>query len=265
MNPDSTTVARIPEFSIRRIVGVGLGIAVHGVFAVMVWHLYWFLKGGHIGTRSTGLWLDAGLALQFVVVHSLLLYPAVRERLAAWIPPAFYGLFYCLVTTIGLSLAIGCWQTTSVVLWKVEGLGRQLIDFGFMGSWVALFYSFYLNGIGYQTGLTPWWHWLRRQPVPPRPFRPRGVFRVMRHPAYLSFLGLIWFTPVMTTDRAVLTAIWTIYVFAGSWLKDLRLLRYIGDPYREYMTQVPGYPGMPFGPLAKVRPFTIDQTEPTAD
>jgi protein-S-isoprenylcysteine O-methyltransferase Ste14 len=78
-----------------------------------------------------------------------------------------------------------------------------------------------------------------------------GVFRWLRHPVYLSFLGLIWFTPRMTFDHAVLTTVWTVYVFIGSWLKDRRLAYYIGDEYREYASRVPGYPGMIAGPLAR--------------
>jgi len=45
---------------------------------------------------------------------------------------------------------------------------------------------------------------------------PRGVYRVLRHPIYLSFLGLVWLTPAMTPDRALLTAVWTVYIFVGS-------------------------------------------------
>jgi hypothetical protein len=68
---------------------------------------------------------------------------------------------------------------------------------------------------------------------------------------YLSFLGLIWFTPRMTLDHALLTAIWTAYVFVGSVLKDRRLEFYLQDEYRQYAARVPGYPGMFLGPLAR--------------
>jgi protein-S-isoprenylcysteine O-methyltransferase Ste14 len=121
----------------------------------------------------------------------------------------------------------------------------------FYASWVGLFYSLSLTGLGYQTGWTPWWHWLHGRPPPRREFRPRGAYHLLRHPIYLSFLGLIWFTPAMTADRAVLTAVWTAYIFVGSYLKDERLARYVGRPYRRYQQRVAGYPFMPFGPLAK--------------
>ncbi len=239
----------------RRTLGILIGILIHAVFGVMVYDLYWFLKGGVVSELAGALWIDLLLALQFVVVHSLLLYPAVRERLSEWITPAFYGLFFCVSTTVGLWLAIVFWQPSPVVWWKITGPARVAIDACWFGSWALLFYTFFLNGIGYQTGFTPWWHWVRGKPVPPRPFVPRGIFRFMRHPSYLSFLGLVWFTPVMTTDRAILTAVWTVYVFVGSYLKDRRLAMYLGEPYRRYMADVPGYPGMFLGPLGRVPAF----------
>ena len=51
----------------------------------------------------------------------------------------------------------------------------------------------------------------------------------------------MWFTPDMTIDRALLVAIWTVYIFLGSYLKDLRLIHYLGDTYREYRAKVPAY------------------------
>jgi hypothetical protein len=70
---------------------------------------------------------------------------------------------------------------------------------------------------------------------------------------YLSFLGLIWFTPRMTADHALLTGVWTAYIFVGSCLKDRRMTFYLGGTYREYASRVPGYPGFFFGPLGKWR------------
>jgi protein-S-isoprenylcysteine O-methyltransferase Ste14 len=73
----------------------------------------------------------------------------------------------------------------------------------------------------------------------------------LRHPVYLSFLGLIWLNPVMTFDRLALALLWTVHVFVGSVLKDRRLVYYIGEAYERYQTRVPGYPFIPWGPLGK--------------
>ena len=120
-------------------------------------------------------------------------------------------------------------------------------------SWAALLYSLSLTGLGYQTGLTHWLYWLRRQRLPRREFEPRGAYRWLRHPVYLSFLGLVWFTPRMTLDHALLTGVWTVYIFVGSYLKDQRLAHYLGERYRAYQRRVAGYPLLPWGPLGKLR------------
>ena len=127
-----------------------------------------------------------------------------------------------------------------------------MVQSAFYASWLALFYSLNLTGLGYQTGWTPWWYWVRGKQIPARRFEPRGAYLLLRHPVYLSFLGLIWFVPVMTADRAVLTATWSVYIFCGSWLKDQRLIHFLGDRYLQYQAEVPGYPGLTFGPLARV-------------
>jgi protein-S-isoprenylcysteine O-methyltransferase Ste14 len=117
--------------------------------------------------------------------------------------------------------------------------------------WGALLYSLSLTGLGYQNGWTPFYYWLRKRKLPRREFKPRGAYKLIRHPVYFSFLGLVWLTPRMSLDHAVLTAIWTTYLFYGSFLKDRRLEFFIGDSYRKYQAKVPGYPLMPWGPLAR--------------
>jgi protein-S-isoprenylcysteine O-methyltransferase Ste14 len=235
----------------RRALGIAAGLATQLLFLLTVWRLYGFL-GGEAPARVGGaLWVDAALAMTFGLVHSALLYPPLRERLSRWIAPAFYGLFYCAATCISLLVLFGCWTHGSVV-WEVTGTPRLIVRSGFALSWGALVYSLYLTGLGFQTGWTPWWHWVCKRSPPPREFNPRGLYRWMRHPVYLSFLGLVWFTPVVTTDRALLIALWTGYLFAGSWLKDRRLAYYLGARYLHYQSRVPGYPGMLFGPLGKI-------------
>ena len=234
----------------RRIFGISFGIATHILFFATVWRLLPFFAGdeGAIGP----LWIDVLLATQFAVVHSLLLHPATRRRLEPWINGAFYGCFFCVATCVTLWIAFAFWQSSPVVVWQLTGGAATAVNLAYFGSWIALFYSLSLTGLGYQTGFTPWWSWLRGQKPPRRGFEPRGVYRWMRHPTYLCFLGLIWLHPVATLDRAVLLFVWTLYVFVGSALKDRRLAFYVGAPYLEYQSRVPGYPLMLLGPLARV-------------
>jgi protein-S-isoprenylcysteine O-methyltransferase Ste14 len=231
---------------------MAFGIITHAVFAVTVWRLFWFLADTAAGGQRGSLWLNVLWAVGFVVPHSALLLPAVRNRLEAFVPSPHYGCFFCLTTCLALLVLITQWRASDLLLWRITGAPASCIHAAFLASWGMLIYSLSLTGLGYQTGWTPWWHWLRRRPLPRRRFEPRGVYLWIRHPVYLSFLGLIWFTPIMTLDHAVLTGLWTVYIFFGSCLKDRRLTYYLGDRYRRYQAQVAGFPGMWAGPLARV-------------
>lgn len=246
----------------RWLAGVVAGVATHVLFGFTVWHLFRFLSGepsvpsdgprllpGEAAARLAG---NAVAALAFALPHSALLHPTTRTWLRGLISPAFYGLFFCVATCLSLLAVIFTWQPSPQLLCEFTGLGRTVVRGAFYASWVALFYSLALTGLGWQTGLTPWLAWVRQQPQPRREFRVHGAYRWLRHPIYLSFLGLIWFNPRLTADRAILLVVWTAYIFVGSWLKDLRLARFVGEPYRDYQRAVPGYPFIPWGPLGRL-------------
>ena len=239
------------EHWLGRCVGIYFGLGTQLLFAWTVWHLFFFLRDGVPRERTYSPVCDALLALQFSVSHSLLLWPAVSGRIKRWLPAAFYGNLFCVATCVSLLLVFRFWSAADDGLWRFNGWGRYVMLGGFFASWVALFYSLSLTGLGYQTGWTQWWHWFRRRPQPRRTFQPRGAYRWMRHPIYLSFLGLIWFTPNMTWDHVILTTMWTVYIFAGSYAKDLRLEYFLGEMYRAYETRVPGYPLIGIGPWGR--------------
>lgn len=247
-----------------RKLGIAFGLATHLLFGVTVWHLFWFLKDG-TAEGAGALPCDCLLAIQFGIIHSLVLCPPARRRLATWFPAGLYGCIFCTITCLSLLVTFACWRASPVVCWSLEGWPRSVIQAAFLASWIALIYSLSLTGLGYQTGWTPFVHWVRGQPVPRRDFKPRGAYQFFRHPVYLSFLGLVWFTSRMTLDHAVLTGIWTVYIFVGSYLKDRRLTHYLGDSYRAYQARVPGYPLLTFSPLGKVRHDSSQDNTPRVE
>jgi protein-S-isoprenylcysteine O-methyltransferase Ste14 len=227
--------------------GLGLAITAHAALAVLVLFLFPFLQGmasPPAADDGPSWWLlDGLLAVQFGVLHSLLLLPAMRKRLERFIPSPLYGCVFCLTTCLSLLLVMACWQRSAVVVWRLNGWTAWPVEAVYLLSWCGLAYTLSLTGYGWQTGWTPFWSWFRGRQTPRRKFEERGPYRVLRHPVYLCFLGLIWCTPTATLDRALLIGVWTAYVAVGSWLKDRRLEFYLGEVYRRYRARVPGYPG----------------------
>lgn len=235
--------------------GITAGVATHVLFAGTVWYLVWFLHGDSLAApvvhAATALGIDLLLALQFALLHSLLLHPAVRQSLTRFIPRPFYGLFFCVTTCLSLLGLFAGWRSAEADVWRLDGPARIAMETAFVACWGALLYALYLSGFGYQTGFTPWWFWVRGAALPNREFRPRSLYRLLRHPVYLSFMGLIWLNPVMTLDRMLLAVIWSAYIFVGSVLKDRRMAYFLGETYHAYEMRVPGYPFLLTGPLAR--------------
>jgi protein-S-isoprenylcysteine O-methyltransferase Ste14 len=246
--------------SFRRLGGWIVGGGAQLAFAFTVIGLYQFLASHRAPTGNSWLIVDIAIALLFAAPHSVLRLPRVQKKIAQEIGREFYGAFYCWVTCLSLAIVFIGWRSSSTTVWSTGGIGGGMLSFAFHASWLALAYSLHLTGIGYQTGLTEWNSWRRREPLPRRQFSPRGAYAWMRHPVYLSFLGLIWFHPEMTADKLVLALVWTAYIAVGSYLKDERLAYYTGREYRLYQERVPGYPGMYWGPLG-IRPSDLETTE----
>lgn len=225
-----------------RFLGISFGLATQLFFALTVIFLYRFLASGKPPAAHYTPWLDVYLALQFAIPHSLLLWPRCSTYVKRWVPSAHYGCLFCLVTCLSLWAIFGAWTSTRAIVWETTGAMRWTLQGAFLASWVALFYSISLTGLGYQTGWTPWWHWATRRPLARREFAPRGAYLFFRHPVYISFLGLIWFTPRMTWDHAILTGIWTVYILLGCYLKDERLAYFYGGRYRAYQATTPAFP-----------------------
>jgi protein-S-isoprenylcysteine O-methyltransferase Ste14 len=240
---------------LSRSVAVVVGLAAHLLLAVTVWFLFPFMMGGREPDSSAvdpyWYFIDLALVVQFSLPHSLLLRPGVRNRLQAAVPGPIYGCFYTLVTCSSLLLLIGAWRVCPVVWLNLNGLVGATVRSAYVLSWGALLYTLALTGFGNQTGWTPLWSWLRHGEVPRRPFQIRGAYHWMRHPVYLAFLGQVWLTPLWTPDRVLLSLTFTGYIFLGSYFKDRRMQFYLGDVYRAYQAEVPGYPLVP-GPLGRV-------------
>jgi protein-S-isoprenylcysteine O-methyltransferase Ste14 len=247
MGPEQRTRSVFTSFG--RCVGLAFGISTQILFLYTVVYLFLFLRYGS-DHRFAGWWfVDVLLATGFVIPHSLLLVPSIQKRLKTTMPGGLLGCLHCVTTCVTLLMLFRFWGGSEIAIWRASGWAETILLGLFYASWIALFYSLYLTGLGYQTGLTQWWYWAIQRKPPVRPFVTKGAFRWMRHPVYMSFLGLIWFTPVMTLDHAILTAIWTVYIYAGSYFKDRRLIYFIGRDYVEYGKRVSGLPFIAFGSL----------------
>jgi len=76
----------------------------------------------------------------------------------------------------------------------------------------------------------------------------RGLYRVVRHPLYTFSLLFIWFSPTVSQNSLTVYVGATLYVLAGIYFEERKLLREFGHAYAEYKQSTPMLiPGLIFG------------------
>eukprot|EP01084_Bolivina_argentea_P120916 214346_1 len=66
-----------------------------------------------------------------------------------------------------------------------------------------------------------------------------SIYGIIRHPAMLGLLMILWITPKMSVSRFLFCAILTIYIFIGIYLEEKTLVKKFGKQYQDYQRDVP--------------------------
>jgi methanethiol S-methyltransferase len=67
----------------------------------------------------------------------------------------------------------------------------------------------------------------------------RGLYRCVRHPLYTAGLVLIWLLPVMTANLLALVLGFSLYLVAGAYWEERKLLHEFGEAYARYRRETP--------------------------
>ena len=186
-----------PQVAVKQLVGFVFGIGTQALFAMTVVGLFSFLRFGQIPGTASWVLVDALLALQFAIPHSVLLHSKTRARLRSVISTEMYGAFFCLCTCVSLLIILRYWRSTSSVVWDLDGIAATGMTGAFYCAWIWMLYSISLTGFGYQTGWTQWQYWYRGEKLPRRDFESRSLYRVMRHPVYLLAVNVALLLPLI--------------------------------------------------------------------
>lgn len=75
-----------------------------------------------------------------------------------------------------------------------------------------------------------------------------GLYRFVRHPLYTFGLLILWLTPDMTVNSLIVYTSLTIYILAGAYFEERKLLHEFGQEYADYKLSTPMLvPGLKFG------------------
>ncbi|MEM7278436.1 MAG: methanethiol S-methyltransferase [Pseudomonadota bacterium] len=184
--------------------------------------------------------LNGALLTLFAVQHSGMARPAFKRWLTRYIPAAAERSTYVLLSTVCLALMMAYWAPLGGVIWQASSRWAELSLMGlYLSSWVLLLYATFLIDHFDLFGLRQVWYALRDKKMPELSFVTPALYRIIRHPIYLGWLGIVWFTPTMTVSHLVFAIGASAYIFVGIKFEEADL-EAAHPEYSQYKQKVPG-------------------------
>jgi len=192
------------------------------------------------GPLGSALLVDLALLTLFAVQHSGMARPAFKRWLTRFIPAAAERSTYVLLSTICLALLMAFWAPLGGIVWETTSTAAAATLTGlYLASWGLLLYSTFLINHFDLFGLRQVWFALRDREMPALSFVTPALYRIVRHPLYVGWLGIFWFTPTMTVTHFVFALGATLYILLGIKLEE-RDLEAAHPEYSQYKRKVPG-------------------------
>lgn len=183
--------------------------------------------------------IDLGLLTLFAVQHSGMARPAFKRWLTRYIPVEAERSTYVLLSTACLALLFWLWAPLGGVVWNVTSpLGQYALYGMYFASWALLLYATFLINHFDLFGLRQAYYALLGKEMPALKFVTPALYRIIRHPIYLGWLGIFWFTPTMSETHLVFAVITSLYIFVGIRFEE-RDLENAHPEYAQYKRKVP--------------------------
>lgn len=236
------------QSSITRRLIFGYGLCSYAIFVLVLIYAVGFI-GNIVVPRSidsaatmpvlAALGIDSLLIALFGVQHSGMARPAFKEWLGCYLPRSAERSTYVLLSSICLCALMWWWEPLGGAVWDFSDTTMDTVLVSlYFGSWGFLLYATFLIDHFDLFGLKQVWFQLKATEPPKVGFVTPTLYRVIRHPICVGWLGVIWFTPTMTITHLVFAAGITLYIFLGVHFEERDLIKNHPE-YRQYKAKVP--------------------------
>jgi len=198
------------------------------------------IDSGLQGSIGHALAINAGLLALFALQHSIMARSWFKRAWTRIVPPAAERSTYVLFSSVALILLFWQWRPIGGLVWQVTNGPMRIAIYGVYAiGWLLLLVATFLINHFDLFGLRQVYLHYRGQEYTGLKFRTPGLYRLMRHPIYFSWLCIFWATPRMTIAHLVFSVATTGYILMAIQLEERDLIRAYGDAYRRYKRQVP--------------------------
>ena len=230
------------------LVAVFYGIGAYALFLVTILYAIGFVSNlvvsksidsGAAGPLIESVLINTMLLGLFAVQHSVMARQGFKRWWTRVISPSIERSTFVLFSSLALLLLYWQWRPIPEPIWTVQNslLATALEAISLFG-WGLLFVSTFMLSHFELFGLGQVFARLFGKELPAAKFHAPLLYRLVRHPIYLSFLLAFWATPSMTVGHLLFAVATTGYILIGIQLEERDLIAMFGDQYRSYKERV---------------------------
>lgn len=197
--------------------------------------------GRPAGPLAAALTIDLVLIALFGLQHTVM----ARQGFKAWwtriVPRAAERSVYVLLSSVVLIVVMWQWRPIAEpVIWHADAAWTAALGWGVMiaGVGILLLSTFLIDHFEL-FGLKQAWAALTRRAFRQPSFKTPFLYRWVRHPLYVGWLGVFWGTPHMSLGHLVFAAGMSAYILIAIRYEERDLVSFHGEAYERYREEVP--------------------------
>lgn len=228
----------------KRVMVFVYGAVAYAMFLGVFLYAVGFI--GNFGTPTTldgepttplmpALVINLLLLTLFALQHSGMARRPFKQWLTRFIPKEAERSTYVLMTNLALIALFAFWQPMGGTVWNIQGtVGQAVMYAGFAIGWLVVLYATFLINHFDLFGLRQVWLCLRGKEYTRLKFQTPGPYKHIRHPLYVGWFMVFWFTPTMTMAHLVFAVMTTAYILVAIVLEERDLIHEHGERYAAY-------------------------------
>ena len=174
----------------------------------------------------------------FAVQHSVMARPWFKQWWTRFVPKPIERSTYVLFSNLAMILLFAFWKPLGGTVWQIDGPLRIALYAMYGLGWTTVLYATCLVNHFDLFGLRQVWLHLRSTPYTQLPFREPSLYKYVRHPLYVGWIMVFWFTPTMTVSHLFFAAATTAYILIAIQFEERDLVKSLPG-YAEYLQRVP--------------------------